>query len=249
MAEIKIKKRDSLIVWKEPVKKPVRDMRVTVEDGCVAVCSVGGAVINEFYPGDRKLLNEGNMLVKAYGKRAEIALYVFNNRRPVEVKWGIGRMPASYPDKRIGGIPLSVTAYGRCTILVTDARLLLNKMPESAIADGEVTPDEIVEFVQRDIISKVGPILSAELLAIGDYTLVRGRLESLADRITYGIRNMENLGLRVSDTVVENLDYTEDAKAVIEKYERGLIEPLNTRVAAEKAKQIKVMAEARAKRE
>lgn len=243
MGDYRIEKREGAIVWKQSLKKLDKDMRVSVDDGLVALCFAGGSLVQEIRGGEKTILNEGGRLGKMY-KKTEFCFYVFNRTKPASVKWGVGKTPVSYEDRKLGGILLSVCAYGHCDVAVHDAAKLWAKLPPDYTADNVVQPQEIEEFIQREIIAKVAPILSKKLNEIGDYTRVPSSVPELSKAITFALPDLESLGLHVEKAVIEGLDFTDESREIIEKYRDSKVVKIESDIVREQSQQIKNILEA-----
>lgn len=245
MVDFRIEKNVDAMMWKIALKKPEKDMRILVDDGCVALCFAGGTMVGEFRPGERTLFNEGGRVAKAY-KKAPFCFYVFNRDRSASVRWGVGKTPVSYEDRKLGGIALSVCAYGHCDVRIHDAGKLWQQMPAEFLADNVVQAEEIEAFMQREVIAKVAPILSKKLNEVGDYTRVPASVGELSRAVTFEMSDLENLGLHIEKVIIEGLDFTDESKEIIEKHRDSKIAKIETDLVHEQAEQMRSMFEAMA---
>ncbi|MCI8412551.1 MAG: hypothetical protein HFE47_00430 [Clostridia bacterium] len=243
MVDYRIEKHADAMIWKQEIKKLEKDMRILVDDGCVALCFAGGTNVGEFRPGEKTLLNEGGRLAKTY-KKAPVFFYAFNRERPASVRWGVGKTPVSYEDKKLGGISVSVCAFGHCDVMIHDAGRLWAQMPAEYTADNVVEAQEIEAFIQREVIAKVAPILSNKLNEIGDYTLVPAAINKLSQAITYEMPDLETMGLHLGKVVIEGLDFTDESKEIIEKHKKGKITNLETEIVKGQAEQLRSIIDA-----
>lgn len=243
MVDYKIEKRQDAMIWKLDLKKPEKDMRILVADGCVALGVAGGVSAGEFRPGEVKLFNEGGRLSKMY-KKANFCFYVFNRDKAAPVKWGVGKTPVNYEDKKLGGIVLGVCAYGHCDVMIHDAGRLWEKLPAEYTADNAVSPQEIEAYVQREVIAKVAPVLTKKLNEIGDYTRIPAMTDELGRALTYALPDMEDMGLHVDKAVVEGLDFTDESKEIIQKYRDSKVVKIESEIVREQSSQIKNILEA-----
>ena len=248
MSDLIIEKRNGAMVWKQDVKKVEKNMLVRVPDGCVALAFAGNAFINEYREGDYGLFNEDGRLAKQY-KHADFSFIVFNREKPATVKWGVGKTPVTYEDRKLGGIALGVRAYGHCDVVIHDARRLWEKIPSEYTEDGIIEPQEIEAFLQKEIIAKIAPIISQQLSEIGDYTKVTSSINEISDRIRSRVPNLENLGVHISNVVIENMSFTDESQEIIEKHKESKVAKLDTEIMSEKAKQINAILDAVSGRE
>ncbi len=248
MVDLRIEKRNGAMIWKQEIKKLEKDMRISVDDDCVALCLVGGMVLDEYRAGERRMLNEGGRLSKQY-KKSNFSFIVFNREKPASVKWGVGKTPVTYEDRKLGGIALSISAYGHCDVVIHDASKLWAKMPSEYTEDDVVEASEIESFIQKEIIAKVAPILSKELNKIGDYTKVTAAINDLNSVITYAMPDLESMGLHVEKVVIEGLKFTDESEEIIEKHKESKVAKLDTDIAHERAEQLKSVLDAVSGRE
>ena len=236
--DYRIEKRDGAMIWKVELKKLEKDLRIHVPDDCVALFFAGGECIDEFRPSENKMLNEGGRVQKAY-KKADYAFYVFNRVKPVEVKWGVGRTPITYEDRKLGGITLSLSAYGRCSVVLHDAGKLWQRLPTESVADGEVGEKDISAFLQREIIAKIAPILAKELNKVGDYTKVNAAIANFSTAVKYDLPDLEKMGLHIESTVIENMDFTDESKEIIAKHRDAKVAKIETELVKEQSEQLR----------
>lgn len=237
MSDLMIEKRNGAMVWKQEVKKPDKNMIVRVPDGCVALAFAGNVFLNEYRDGDNGLFNQDGRLSKQY-KHSDFGFIVFNREKPATVKWGVGKTPVTYEDRKLGGIALGVRAYGHCDVVVHDASLLWEKLPDEYTDDGVVKPEEIEAFLQKEIIAKIAPIISQQLSEIGDYTKVTSSVNEISDKIRSRVPNLENMGVHISNVVIENISFTDESQEIIEKHKESKVAKLDTEIMVERAKQI-----------
>lgn len=241
MASVKISNQKDLFVWIVDVQKLKKDMTVEVENGLVALCYADGKMVNQFVSGDKKRLNESNTLVKMFGKKCEVRFYVFNSANELEVRWGLGKNPVNYTDRQLRGAQLWLTAFGCCKMKVMNAKLLLEKLPPILSEDGLITGQEIIDYVQRDLITKVSPLLGAGAAKIGDHRFIQAKINQLNDEITIGLSELAGSGLRVMNTIIEGIEFTDESKALIDKESQIVSTKLDTEIYAEKARQNKLL--------
>ena len=238
MVAYRITKRDDAMIWKIDVRKPDKDMRLLVDDGLVALAFADGTMLGEFRAGEKKLFNEGGKAGKAY-KKAHFGFYVFNREKAAPVKWGVGKTPVPYEDRKLGGLVLNVCAYGHCDVMIHDAVRLWEKLPADYTADNVVQPQEIEAFIQREVIARITPILSKKLNEIGDFTRVTAAADTLSKGLTYALPDLENLGLHVDKAVIEGIDFTDESKEIIEKHRAGKVAKIESEIVREQSEQIK----------
>lgn len=238
MTDYRIQKRADAMIWKLELRKPEKDMRILVDDGLVALAFAGGAMAGEFRAGDKKLFNEGGRLGKVY-KKNSFCFYVFNRDKAAPVKWGVGKTPVPYEDRRLGGLVLNVCGYGHCDVMIHDAVRLWEKLPEEYTADGVVQPQEIEAFIQREVIARISPVLSRKLNEIGDYTRVTAAADEIGRALTYALPDLEDLGLHVDKAVVEGLDFTDESKEIIEKHRDSKVAKIESDIVREQSEQIR----------
>ncbi len=243
MVDYRIEKQEGALIWKIELKKFDKDMRILVDDGCVALAFADGTSVGEFRPGEKKLLNEGGRLSKLY-KKAKCTFFVFNREKPASVKWGVGKTPVTYEDRKLGGIALSMSAYGHCDVILHDAAKLWQKMPPEYTADNRIEAAEIERFIQRELIAKVAPVLSRKLSEIGDYTRVQAAVSDLGKSIDREIPDLEAMGLHIDKTVIEGLEFTDESKEIIEKHRASKVAKIETDIVHERAEQVRSMAAA-----
>jgi membrane protease subunit (stomatin/prohibitin family) len=248
MVDLRIEKRNGAMVWKQEIKKLEKDTVVRVDDGCVALCFAGGVNVGEFRDGQNELLNQGGRLSKQY-KKANFSFIVFNREKPASVKWGVGKTPVTYEDRKLGGIALSISAYGHCDVVIHDASKLWSKMPSEYTEDNMVEAEEIESFIQKEIIAKVAPILSKELNRIGDYTKVTAAINDLSRAITFQMPDLQHMGLHLEKVVIEGLKFTDESEEIIEKHKESKVAKLDTDIAHERAEQLKSVLDAVSGRE
>lgn len=243
MVDYRIEKQEDAMVWKVELRKIHKDMRILVDDGLVALAFADGTSVGEFRPGEKTLFNEGGRLAKLY-KKANFCFFVFNRTKPTSVRWGVGKNPVSYEDRKLGGLSLSVCAYGHCDMILHDAAKLWERLPAEYTADNRVQAKEIESFIQRELISKVSPIISRKLSEVGDYTRVQGSIAEISRAIERELPDLETLGLHIDKTVIEGLDFTDESKDIIEKHRTSKVAKIETDIVREQATQLKSMVDA-----
>ena len=243
LKDYRIEKREGALIWKIELKKLDKDLRIHVPDDCVALFFAGGELVEEFRPGENKILNDGGRTQKQY-KNASYAFYVFNRAKPVEVKWGVGRTPITYEDRKLGGITLSLSAYGRCALIVHDANTLWHRMPKESVADGVVDEQEISAFIQREIIAKIAPILAEKLNEVGDYTKLNAAIADFNKAVKLRLPDLQNVGLHVESVTIENMDFTDESKEIIAKHRDAKVAKIETELVKEQSAQLKSILDA-----
>lgn len=214
MVDIRIEKRDGAIAWRQDIKRMERDMRITVDDGCEAIAFAGGTRLNTFHGGTVEMLNESGRLQRQF-RNVNFYFLVCNTQQPVSVRWGVGKNPVSYQDRILEGAMLSVSAYGKCEVTVYDAAALWANLSDEVKSDNIVDANEISAHIQREIIARVGPILSQELAKIGDYTKIPSSVNQLNRVLKTHVGGLESMGLTMSKVYIEGLNFTEQAKEFI----------------------------------
>ena len=243
MADIRVEKREDAVAWRQDIKKVERNMRILVDDGCEALCFAGGNCIASFSGGIPKMLNEDGRLQRQY-RNVDFYFLVFNRDRTAQVKWGVGKNPVTYQDSKLEGAMISVSAYGHCEVTVYNARDLWESMPPEATVDGVIEPKEVAMHIQRDIISKIGPIISRKLNEIGDYTKVLGCLDELNHAILTELHGLETDGLRLSKVVIEAMDFTEQSKEFIALAQERAKSKITQEIVASQAGQLQAIIDA-----
>lgn len=238
MADITIKKCNDFLVWKQAVGKLGKNMSVQVDDGLTAFAMVGGFNVGEFDSTAVKLLNQEGGLSKQYGKKCDAYFLVFDNVKTFDVHWGVGKEAATYADTRMRGMQLGVTAYGRCKVKVVNAAKLWAQMDEEYKRDGVIEPSEVETFIQRGLIAKVKTLLSEALGEVGDYTKMQAAAGKICDKISLNVE-LESYGLRVTDTIIEGIRYTDESMEKIRKNESVTAAQIDSDLVKEQAGQIR----------
>lgn len=207
---IKKKKADEVVCWKEDASQLTPNTVINLETGLVAVIKVDGkrkvqtqsvaTVFGLFNIGKNKKLFGGK---KAYKGENEIC--VIDKSSEFEAEWGFGEYnPIACRDLDFDA-ECEAIATGLYTYQISNYAEFLNAVP---MKNDQITRGDIREFLRNESAGVISAYLSEQLLRNG-MTECKANIAKISDELVKRINaKIESKGLAVISVIIESLDYT-----------------------------------------
>jgi membrane protease subunit (stomatin/prohibitin family) len=209
--------RDTLM-WRFPVRgQEIKNgAKLIVREGQMACFLNEGRLADVFGPGTYTLTTQNLPILATlkgwkYGFNSpfKAEVYFVSTTQFTDQKWGT-QNPIMLRDPEFG--PLRLRAFGAFSFRVVDAAKLLRNL---AGTDGRFEVEEILGQLKRNLVSRFTQALAAARIPALD---LAGNYGEIADKVRPAIRgDFEELGIEVTQFLVENISLPPQVEAILDK--------------------------------